>query len=91
MWHKIKNIIQRYKYPKSNINFNFKLNLIIFQSKSNQFDKQVEDAIEKLQKSLTSKLIDDFHEAVDELLSSVDVVQKKNDRKKERYLNNIYT
>lgn len=77
--------------PKSNINFNFKLNLIIFQSKSNQFDKQVEDAIEKLQKSLTSKLIDDFHEAVDELLSSVDVIQKKNDRKKERYLNNIYT
>ncbi|CAH1713191.1 unnamed protein product [Aphis gossypii] len=54
------------------------------ESKSNQFDKQVEDAIEKLQKSLTSKLIDDFHEAVDELLSSVDVVQKKNDRKKER-------
>jgi len=90
MWHKIKNIIQRYKSPKSNINLNFKLNLIIFQSKSNQFDKQVEDAIEKLQKSLTSKLIDDFHEAVHELLSSVDVVQKKNDRKKERYLNNIH-
>uniref|UniRef100_A0A2S2NIB6 E3 UFM1-protein ligase n=1 Tax=Schizaphis graminum TaxID=13262 RepID=A0A2S2NIB6_SCHGA len=54
------------------------------ESKSNQYDKQVEDAIEKLQKSLTSKLIDDFHEAVDELLSSVDIVQKKHDRKKER-------
>jgi len=61
-------------------------NFIICQSKSNQYDKQVEDAIEKLQKSLTSKLIDDFHEAVDELLSSVDIVQKKHDRKKERYL-----
>ncbi|KAL4149709.1 hypothetical protein QTP88_003586 [Uroleucon formosanum] len=54
------------------------------ESKSNQYDKQVEDAIEKLQKSLISKLIDEFHEAVDELLSSVDIVQKKYDRKKER-------
>lgn len=59
---------------------------IIFQSKSNQYDKQIEDAIEKLQKSLTSKVIDDFYEAIDQLLSSVDVVQKKHDRKKERFL-----
>lgn len=59
---------------------------IIFQSKSNEYDKQIEDAIEKLQKSLTSKLIDDFYEAIDQLLSSVDVVQKKHDRKKERFL-----
>lgn len=34
---------------------------------------------------MTSKQIDDFHEAIDLLLSSVDVVQKKHDRKKERY------
>jgi len=47
---------------------------------------QIEDAIGKLQKSLTSKQIDDFHEAVDLLLSSVDVVQRKSDRKKERFL-----
>lgn len=62
------------------------LNAFIFQSKSNEFDKQIENAIEKLQKSLTSKLIDDFHEAIEQLLSAVDVVQKKHDRKKERFL-----
>lgn len=57
----------------------------ILQSNSNQYDKKIEDAIEKLQKSLTSKQIDDFYEAIDQLLSSVDVVQKKHDRKKERF------
>ncbi|VVC33621.1 E3 UFM1-protein ligase 1 [Cinara cedri] len=56
----------------------------VSESKSNKYDKQIEDAIERLQKSLTSKQIDDFLEAVDQLLSSVDVVQKKHDRKKER-------
>lgn len=56
------------------------------QSSSNQYDKKIEDALEKLQKSLTSKLIEDFYEAIDQLLSSVDVVQKKHDRKKERLL-----
>ncbi|KAL5232832.1 hypothetical protein ACI65C_000242 [Semiaphis heraclei] len=60
------------------------LNKAQSKSKSNQYDKKVVDAIEKLQKSLTSKLIDDFHVAVDELLSSLDIVQKKYDRKKER-------
>lgn len=60
--------------------------MCVFQSKSNQSDKRIEDAVEKLQKSSTSKQIEDFHEAIDELLSSVDVVQKKNDRKKERFV-----
>jgi len=59
---------------------------LFLQSSSNQYDKKIEDAIEKLQKSLTSKLIEDFYEAINQLLSSVDVVQKKHDRKKERLL-----
>lgn len=84
--HKIKNIVLRYIPKILQRIVEIKIFKIIFQSKSNEYDKQIEDAIEKLQKSLTSKLIDDFYEAVDQLLSSVDIVQKKHDRKKERFL-----
>jgi len=59
---------------------------IYLQSNPNEYDKKIEDAIEKLQKSLSSKLIEDFYEAIDQLLSHVDVVQRKHDRKKERFL-----
>lgn len=89
-------VIHNKEHNSEVLSFNSTINLSIFfiqyplimkflQAKSNQYDKQIENAIETLQKSLTSKEINDFYEAIDQLLSTVDVVQKKHDRKKERF------
>ncbi|XP_050535662.1 E3 UFM1-protein ligase 1 homolog [Daktulosphaira vitifoliae] len=71
------------KYIKENREHNSKLKSIQYD------DNQIQNAVERLQKSLVTKSTDDFNESVDLLLSAVDIVQKKNDRKKEReYLQN---
>lgn len=67
------------------LNIYFYFIFYVIKSKSNQYDdSQIQNAVEKLQKSFMSKTTDDFYDAVDHLLSSVDIVEKKHDRKKKR-------